>query len=61
MIFVLSLDKIIQNHIQTKINVSNEMNHGNENNGFPLVCLMENGHSVLGAQSNVLNLGFKLT
>jgi len=27
------------------------MNHGNENNGFPLVCLMENGHSILKAQS----------
>ena len=27
------------------------MNHGNENNGFPLVFLMENGHSILKAQS----------
>jgi hypothetical protein len=37
------------------------MNHGNENNGFPLVCLMENGHSILRAQSNVLKLKLGLT
>jgi hypothetical protein len=36
------------------------MNHGNENNGFPLVCLMENGHSILKAQTNVLKLGIRL-
>jgi hypothetical protein len=36
------------------------MNHGNENNGFPLVCLMENGHNILKAQSNVLKLGLGL-
>jgi hypothetical protein len=36
------------------------MNHGNENNGFPLVCLMENGHSILKAQTNVLKLGLRL-
>jgi hypothetical protein len=36
------------------------MNHGNENNGFPLVCLMENGHSILKAQTNVLKLGLGL-
>ena len=27
------------------------MNQGNENNGFPFVCLMENGHNIL---SNVI-------
>jgi hypothetical protein len=36
------------------------MNHGNENNRFPLVCLMEIGHSILKAQSNVLKLGLGL-
>jgi hypothetical protein len=36
------------------------MNHGNGSNGFPLVCLMENGHSILKAQSNVLKLGLGL-
>jgi hypothetical protein len=36
------------------------MNHGNENNRFSLVCLMENGHSILKAQTNVLKLGLRL-
>ena len=36
------------------------MNHGNENNGFPLVFLMENDHSILKAQTNVLKLGLRL-
>lgn len=45
---------MMQNHIKTKINVFDEMNHGNETNVFLLVCLMENGHSILKGQS--LNL-----
>jgi hypothetical protein len=36
------------------------MNHGNENNRFPLVCLMENGHSILKAQTNALKLELRL-
>jgi hypothetical protein len=36
------------------------MNHGNENNRFPPVCLMKNGHSILKAQTNVLKLGLGL-
>jgi hypothetical protein len=42
---------MIENHIKTKINASHEMNHGNENNGFSVVCLMENGHGILRALS----------
>jgi hypothetical protein len=63
MIFVLSHKSLQDNtksHPNKKKNVSLEMNHGNENNRFPLVCLMENGHNILYAQSNVLKLGLRL-
>ncbi len=47
---------MIQNHIKTKIDVFDEMKHGNEDNKFPFVCLMENGRIII---RNVIEIGSK--
>lgn len=41
---------MIQNHINTKINVSHRMNHGNENNRLPLFA----GWKMITASSTML-------